>query len=1751
MANFFTRALDRVTPWNRGGELVRRKKREEEQAQQQQSQPQNTNRNTGGLSVRPIQNNQRVVVDQPQQPKPQQPQNIFETLNKGLVFNKPQTAVPILASQDTKPAEPVRPGQVIRPTVKVTNSMDNRGITLPDGRNTRDIPDSPETVINRALDRGESFEDIARKNNYRLEGVKEYANATRPDYGIKIERPKQSIGNKFRDVFDTNTEADKFRRQEGNKVAIQQGRPNEVKNLTLEKQGNIVSRTPIVGHITKTLNTLGAQIPEVAITAEGAAYTKINSDLTKQMMEAQKRGDRAAYEEAKRKLDLLAPLLEKNRREQDAAHTMFQKNDGGLFNAGTLYGEEGSKTGDAETALKDIALPTAVSMLDLYTLGLGNLATEGVQQAGLRKVLGEGVEITAKKGAKKVSKNIGKTVGKKELAKLVAGNYASGDLSARSEGATGLDPTKAGLINSILGLVPDVGLPTAWRGFTNRVVPKFLKGSKVAAKDVVEELDDAAISASAEAANQAMKPRPISVAKNIPVDGVEGLGEVINVRNLNEPAPLIQEVTGDATTATPNALIQKTADDIRETAARDAAFDQAKTAPKPNRAIEGVAPRSPEAPYRLDEKAVTTAQDKMIDEYAAWLREMGEGNGTQLIPNGEGGYYRTSNNVRPKSFGSKKATKGMWRDEAERQLRNGEAEPGLQKAFDETADPELQSMLTKGEQPEAPVGTPIKVQQATGIPVRDEINVPQNLPETPGQVRVTNSTAPTNTKSQTVAETQQVYTEALESRIPVVADTASEYILSNPKQFTKRQVASARNQRKLARQMAKTQEDTAEAMQRIEASKTNPGAGQREGYAPTGEYVTGRHGNVSEKATNVTEADAGAREMENRSVDDLLDEIASKESFTPGDRRRITAAKENLMRSDPEGFRASERYKILDNLEKASRSELGRGLALIPRTIRKISNSDTITARWERKVGNVLDDPSKMTNEQFATVQKANDAFTQARDRAGALEEQFRKTGSEADFKAWEQAYKAASDADTAAKMTEVKVAQQILKGEKGANVTKTIDALKKEADVNTMDFVTANMLSGTGTGFRNTFGTELAGIENRVGANLRAKVVKGIFGENVGGFDRKGARFGRKLGVGKWFGDAGRRASQGGKNPIEWSKNWATTINSGGESSLQSQVYSRLAKYYKNQFTDAGLSGKDLDLRMRHAMITDPDNMGDIYLDATMRSSGLTGMFEKGQTIEKAVTDYVGRHVDNKYAQGASKLVMRMLVGFPTATANFLYQSSKRMLLGTPSYIEAGLKAAQGDKMAAAMAFDRGMKETGSGAAMYGFGAMMGAAGLISGPYPSDPEERARWEREGISENSMKIGGAWYPIPQGAGMFGLPIMLGAAIGREGDSNESVKEMFTPKNLSKLLPTDQIQGALNTLTGDESPQAMKNMLASSVRAVTPVGALLNQISKSFDSTKNDTTTKDFWNNTLDQIYSGIPGVNNMANIPDKLDDAGNSIQNPNPLQLGFGATSAVQGGGEQRSAEIDAKVKSALDQIDQYGLLSDPNLEGVLEGSGLEAYTKATQNRKLDESDIKALKEGMVKGVSSEGTDTAYLEKGQYDTNLAVLKMKRDLMNEDKTTKPSSLKDIDNAIKRGEVYKKDQVPYELISELKSIGVEDWRKMGIGPEDEDYDEDFYDPEMYQKLWDLDRKLTEAGVSLGKNLDKPKYFVKKKKTGSGSGGKGSRQIDTSFGTLGNLSFAPKTQEYAGIDAQSGSIPIIRTVRPNIVHKISSSR
>lgn len=1568
MASFFTRALDTITPWNRGGELQRRKKREEEQ-QQFRNRHNYTNVRRPAPSVSVSEPNQDI--DTPQFPTPQRPENLFRDLNQNLMIGKSNNIIDVTGNQNLQIAPKPRPGTVIEPT---------------------------------------------------------------------IQKPKQSLWDRARDVVDANTEADKYRR------AI-----DEKNRLT--KQFTDKGVDP-------------ARARQVATRVAESNIDQLDDDTRQSRIADRARGV-------------------------------------GSVGANLAGGLVGVGKGIVQLPSAALSIPKLVR--------LGSAKVTGNKKAEENIANDKGVLTKLAERYDRFVNPVTRRLTETEL--------------ATDRAAEGLAPWAPNYVKPGVKVLSNIiPIEAAAAGVSG------LSKAKNARKLIKES--EAAVGTAGTAGSTS---RVVNIPVRRSVDVVDEGGEAINVpiRDNTLQGEIIRELSGDA----PNVTRVPTRDEVAAQRAIDDFNNQLLT--KPDQRIEGVTPRTTE-PYKLSTDVVKGSQDELIDEYADLLKEVGEGNGTQLVPNGEGGYYRTSNNFRTGDTAGKRMSKADWREEAEKQLRNGKAESSLQKAFDEAADPEIQALLAKGEPVDAPDGRPITVKEVRGIPVTDETVVPTGLPETPGTVRATTQTSPMQAKSEAVAN-------APVAAGPVRLPAEVQNVLDNPKQFSKRQVAAARNQRKLARAMAKTQEQTAEAMERI--NTVSPAAQSGEGFVPTGEFAKSQNGGTYQKASRKAEMEQAVQETANMSPGDVLQTARSNQAetggFTKRDIRNVAALFEQKRLP-----RGSAEWNEARQILKEDGTVWGQQGALRNYTMRRTASANELISRYESKIYRLADDPTKIDGKLFDEVEAAETAYTVARDDALAAYNRFTEAPTTANAKLYHAAQDAADKADKTAKMTEYKVANKALKGNKDVNQVRELEKMANEADMYQMDAVDASMLSGTGTFVRNFVNAAVGGVEEGLFGRLSARVAGKLTGESVGGGFGRGSSKGFGDGVDNLVDASKARAGNASKNPIEHLKNWSTTGNQLGDVFFDSQTRSNVLDHYTQLLKEQGYKGRELTDRASVMARQDPDDLARTYSATARVAAGLGAGITRNNKIETFVKNLISDTISggnpNKFTEATGKLITRMTIGFPTAIGRSSVEGAKRFTLGAPTFIKAMMTK---DPTARAILIKEGIKQAGSGSMVVPplFYAL-GASGAITGAYPIDDlEERARWEREGITENSIKIGDSYFQLPAYLGAWAVPGLFYASLGRtEGDWKAAVAD--TAKIVPDLLPADQASKVIDVINGrTDLSEYMSQVGASAVRASTPAGALLNQIAKSLDPTKNDTNSGTNWENFIDKVMGGIPGVNNMASIPDKEDDAGNPIQNPGAIPLLFGAASATQGKGEERSAQIASEVETTIKGLSDFGVLNDPNLKEILDDTDKAIYDKIAAGKEVSEKEIKGLQEAFVKGVSSEGTDTAYLEREQYDTNLAVLKLKRELMTADKTVKPSSVKDIDTAIKRGEVYKDNTIPYEMISEYKSVGVEEWRKMG-DPEDDEYD-----PDMYQKLWDIDQLMTKAGVSYKKGaLDKNKFYQKESKAKGGKRGSGmaASSLSSEFGKLKAGDFAPSVRAYDTIDQQTGSVPIIRTVRPNIVHKITSS-
>jgi hypothetical protein len=644
------------------------------------------------------------------------------------------------------------------------------------------------------------------------------------------------------------------------------------------------------------------------------------------------------------------------------------------------------------------------------------------------------------------------------------------------------------------------------------------------------------------------------------------------------------------------------------------------------------------------------------------------------------------------------------------------------------------------------------------------------------------------------------------------------------------------------------------------------------------------------------------------------------------------------------------------------------------------------------------------------------------------------------------------------------------------------------------------------------------------------------LFGHPFNRNSARGAKIGNKVGNRSLTSDFKARNELDQNKLSKAVKQWSTTGNTFGEGNINAVGSARAYKYYADQLKAKGVSGDQLKRDAEVMLHSDPDGMAQHYQEWSLRENALSSMYHS-KKIEQSMVDAIAGHGGGKLTQTAAKALVRLTVGFPTVIGRSLLGGAKRATVGVPELMGAGVKFAKGDTQAAKDLLYSAKVHAGSGASLYALGTVLAKSGHISPSYPSDPAEQARWKAEGIQPNSIKIGGQWFNIPGYFGALALPLVIPANVLNKSGPGDITKGIIN--GIQDLSPTAGIQNFIDGMEGRGGKQWVKNEISSLTRAVTPVGSLLNEIAKMTDPTKNDTTTKDAIGNVLDAIASGIPGLNNAVNKIPATDANGNVLHNPNPAATFFGAQGSEQPQGQQDVRQTQDTANQTYEQLKQSGIIGNKDLMSLVDKK---TQAQIARGEDLKPEQIDAIKKAVVKGVPDTGEDTVYLEKGQYDTNLAVLNVKRSLMAADPTTKPSDLKQIDTNIKRSQVYKDNQIPYDMVDAYKSTSLTDWRDMG------DPESDSYDPEMYQQLWNIDQTLAKADASYAKgDTAKQKFSAKKPGKGSGSG---QRSIDTSFGTLKDGVFAPQVKAYQTIDQQSGAIPHISVVRPNIVHKISSS-
>lgn len=196
-----------------------------------------------------------------------------------------------------------------------------------------------------------------------------------------------------------------------------------------------------------------------------------------------------------------------------------------------------------------------------------------------------------------------------------------------------------------------------------------------------------------------------------------------------------------------------------------------------------------------------------------------------------------------------------------------------------------------------------------------------------------------------------------------------------------------------------------------------------------------------------------------------------------------------------------------------------------------------------------------------------------------------------------------------------------------------------------------------------------------------------------------------------------------------------------------------------------------------------------------------------------------------------------------------------------------------------------------------------------------------------------------------------------------------------------------------------------------------------------------------------------------------------------------------------------------------------------------EKQTKLTdqqEKKKREKDEIPDTKEAIA----------ARVEQGDFGAAIAGYQQQlKDLDKKGKDASPSEKQDMKDDIKRLQITMDGHYGADVVKLYKETSLSDWRNM-IDPDDEDYD-----PETAGLLLEYDKKLADAGVSLGKKSDKTKYS-EKKSGGSGSrGGRGGApKLLTDIGMIsGATSVEPFKPQSASNSVPKSAIPILEKV-PN---------
>lgn len=176
------------------------------------------------------------------------------------------------------------------------------------------------------------------------------------------------------------------------------------------------------------------------------------------------------------------------------------------------------------------------------------------------------------------------------------------------------------------------------------------------------------------------------------------------------------------------------------------------------------------------------------------------------------------------------------------------------------------------------------------------------------------------------------------------------------------------------------------------------------------------------------------------------------------------------------------------------------------------------------------------------------------------------------------------------------------------------------------------------------------------------------------------------------------------------------------------------------------------------------------------------------------------------------------------------------------------------------ANAFGRGV----TGTAALAIGAHLASQGLISGPSPSSEAERAQWELEGKTPNSILVNGKWRSMGRFSPAGGL-LQLGAQWNEsEGDVGQTAAA-----GLKGFTEQSFLKGLSSGLKGINEPDRFGSSFAEGVVSGS-VPTLVSHVAQGIDTERRDA------DGMLERVLARVPGF--RESLPTRLNSLGEPVK---------------------------------------------------------------------------------------------------------------------------------------------------------------------------------------------------------------------------------------------------------------------------------